>query len=188
MKELFWILSLSRFKKDYNRLKEQLICQLSALLKYDWERSKKEVQGEPLRLVRLLCVIATPVFLALSLVCYIEEQRIKAISVIIFVVVICCTVMGLIEFAAKEGSASHKNNFVALYVIEEIAMGIMVVIAVIHIPQELRNGYMGASCFTGFLAIGLRLLENLQKAFENAKYCDCVKKIGDKYAGTADCK
>ena len=33
-------------KKDYLQLKEKLIEYLSLLLKYDWERSKKEVYGE----------------------------------------------------------------------------------------------------------------------------------------------
>ena len=38
-------------EEEYANLKEQLINYLSLLLKYDWERSKSEVYGEPIKIL-----------------------------------------------------------------------------------------------------------------------------------------
>lgn len=44
-------------KKEFDGLKNELILYLSALLKYDWERSKKEVYGNMIKFVSLLFLI-----------------------------------------------------------------------------------------------------------------------------------
>lgn len=169
-------------KKEYVKLREQLICQLSALLKYDWERSKKEVQGEPLRMVRLLCIIATPIFLMLSLIYYYNDHLMKMFPTIILIAAISCVVMGMIEITVKEGLILNKSWCIAVYTGAEVVMVIVVIIAAFHIPKEIRNGYMGVACLTGVLAIGLRLMQNLQRAIDNNTYSDCVKKIEEKYS------
>lgn len=45
-------------EKEYGDLKNQLILYLSLLLKYDWERSKKEVHGEPWQIIGNMFAVA----------------------------------------------------------------------------------------------------------------------------------
>ena len=40
---------------------------------------------------------------------------------------------------------------------------------------------MYSAILTAFVAGGLRVIENLQTAFENMKYCECIRKIEEKY-------
>ena len=54
-------------EEEYDDLKNQLILYLSLLLKYDWERSKKEVHGEPWKIVGNMFAIAALIFLEIGL-------------------------------------------------------------------------------------------------------------------------
>lgn len=53
-------------KEEYDEQKQRMILYLSALLKYDWERSKKEVYGEPMRGVGYAFAVGASIFLAIG--------------------------------------------------------------------------------------------------------------------------
>lgn len=55
-------------KEEYEEQKQRMILYLSALLKYDWERSKKEVYGEPMRVVGYAFAVGASIFLAFGFV------------------------------------------------------------------------------------------------------------------------
>ena len=59
-------------QNDYENCREKLILFLGLLLKDDWEKAKKEVNGEPARGIIAICLVLEVAFLWIGVMC-IEE-------------------------------------------------------------------------------------------------------------------
>lgn len=168
-------------QKEYDILKEKLICYLSALLKYDWERSKKEVHGEPIGFIRGICIVAMIFFFSLSLLDYVGAEREKAVPQIVFLVVCLCVIAVCLEMAFKDVVVTYTKKNIVVYVVVELIILIAIIVSGIYVAQQIGNEYMNCAFFAAFVADGFRIIENLLKVFDNVKYCECVRGIEAKY-------
>ena len=89
--------------------------------------------------------------------------------------------MFFIELGFKDGVYINTKMNLVIYVMAEIfVLGVIVVVGG-FIARKISNEYMYSEILTVFVAGGLRVIESLQTAFENMKYCECIRKIEEKY-------
>lgn len=160
-------------REDYPQLKEKLIVFLSLLLKYDWERSKKEVSGEP-----RLAIAYLMVFLAIGFGIYglykisgkNLERALPDISLILFLLIFTVMMIRMVKNSGKE-----------LWI--DILLIVMSVVGAfeIKIQVDLQDGgYLIVAVILVFLASCMWLMEEVKMYFEKKMYKKLVTGIWKK--------
>lgn len=158
-------------KEDFPILKEELIEYLSLLLKYDWERSKKEVYGEPrLALAYLMDIFATG-FWGYGL--YILsgdnlQNAIPDICLIIFFLIFGCVMLKMAKTARGE------NIVIDIILMTSI---ISLGIEITHQEDLYSNRYLLVGTVLAFLASCIQFMEELKIYMEKKIYQKSVENV-----------
>lgn len=159
---------------EYDELKDQLIIYLSLLLKYDWERSKKEVYGNPLQLVGYVMSAITLLLFTMGLIEMAGDKVMTEVPVIIQILLLCVCSIVLIAYMTKVERKSGKAR-VILYPL--LLIGILIGLAVICAQNPaLSNSYTESAIIAGVFATGIQLLIEVVEIFDCKMYQCCVSK------------
>lgn len=167
---------------DYDNLKQRLIYYLSALLKYDWERSKKEVYGEPLTIIVYILNFIALGFLAIGLMQVLGKNITEVLPDISVILLIIIGVALLLSTAKKDVIKQGGRKEIA-----NAAYPFVLLLGVIFLLGQQKNkltenAYFEAACVAGVFAGGLRFVITLNQYFAKDNYQCTINKI-DKLEG-----
>lgn len=159
---------------DYDLLKEQLILYLALLLKYDWERSKKEVLGESLKLIIYALVTMTVAFGAYGVYEMYAAQgdRLEqSLPDIVLIITLGIVTVVILRIANRDKKTWTMVDFVG-YLLICVYVGYKVV------TLKGQNNYIHTASFCGIAAmILLFMIEFTNWLFGTVTYVGHVKKI-----------
>ena len=169
--------------EDYIPLKKRMAFYLSALLKYDWERSKKEVYGNVLQFIgRIFAVVAFALFF-IALVQQYKENLIEVLPDILIVLFLLIWAVIVVSLCWKWAKISDEPDTIRAYVkfaiLSSVLLGAFAKIA-FTIQENNENEYIKAFLIVFLLFIGLQLLAELQKMQENISYREFIRKYDQK--------
>lgn len=165
--------------EDYIPLKKRMAFYLSALLKYDWERSKKEVYGNVLQFIgRIFAVVAFALFF-IALVQQYKENLFEVLPDILIVLFLLIWAVIVVSLCWKWIELSKELNtskaYIKFGICSAILLGAFAKIA-FTIQENNENKYILAFLIAFLLFIGVQLLVELQKMQENIYYREFIRK------------
>lgn len=169
--------------EDYIPLKKRMAFYLSALLKYDWERSKKEVYGNVLQFIgRIFAVVAFALFF-IALVQQYKENLFEVLPDILIVLFLLIWAVIVVSLCWKWIELSKELNtskaYIKFGICSAILLGAFAKIA-FTIQENNENEYILAFLIVFLLFIGVQLLVELQKMQENIYYREFIRKYDQK--------
>ena len=161
-------------KNEYDRLKKKMIFYLSVLLKYDWERSKKEVSGNALQFMgRIFAIVA---FILLT-VGSIKGYKTPYVFMIVLLL-LWATIMVSICWKSERISEkpSKKIAYISFFVllVGILASFFFVACAIKKLVKD-QDGYILAAFVAFYLFISLQVLVEFQKMMDNIFYRDFIQ-------------
>lgn len=159
-------------EKEYGDLKNQLILYLSLLLKYDWERSKKEVHGEPWQIIGNMFAVAALVFLEIGLY-QISKDAVPGLEMALFL-------LGIVFVFSKTKKETRKNNLQRVLLYSALPLGGLIILAVVPCVEKseiLSQQYISLSIIAAYFSAAIQLLVDLTDVFERHTYECCINKI-----------
>lgn len=164
---------------EYDALKEQLIIYLSLLLKYDWERSKKEVYGNPFQMVGYVLSAITLMLFTMGLIKMAGDNIMTEVPVIIEILLISVCSIILMAYMVK---AERKSGKVRGVFYPLLLLGIFILLAV-QCPgiPALKNSYMETAIIAGVFAAGMQLVIEVAEIFDRQIYQCYVRKCTENF-------
>lgn len=179
-------------QNDYEKCREKLILFLSLLLKDDWEKAKKEVNGEPTRGIIAICLVLAAVFLWIGLF---DEYGVKiedmgkvgrgflytspGMSVIIMGVIASMLMIRTVKQCSDKSKISTivKNNVIWI---------IMIIVGMIYIQfGKPKSVFIIASIMMIIFAGVMLLFDDLNEYFRIDKYKKYIEKIDKNSNGSS---
>lgn len=169
--------------EDYIPLKKRMAFYLSALLKYDWERSKREVYGNTLQFIGRIFAVVAFALLTVGLFQEYEDIRLRflpAILCFLFFLIWCVVVIALCWKKEKISENSNTGSAYRIFgFLTTVTLGGFVVIAAGFI-WTFKSQYFLAACVAFGIFLSFQLLEEWQKIQENIFYREFIRKYDKK--------
>lgn len=162
-------------EKEYDDLKNQLILYLSLLLKYDWERSKKEVHGEPWKIVGNMFAIAALIFLEIGLY-QLSNNAVPGLEMALLL-------LGVVLVLSKAKKETRKNKPYKVLLYSALPLGCVLFLTVAYRFAKidiLKQQYIVLAVIAAYFATAILLMVDLSEMFEMDIYESCIDKISGK--------
>lgn len=159
-------------EEEYDDLKNQLILYLSLLLKYDWERSKKEVHGEPWKIVGNMFAIAALIFLEIGLY-QLSNNAVPGLEMALLLLGVV-----LVLSKAKKETGKNKPYKVLLYSMLPLGCVLFLVVAYRFAKIDvLQQPYIEMAVIAAYFATAIQIMIDVTEMFEMDTYEVCINKI-----------
>lgn len=170
---------------QYEELKSQMEKYLSALLKYDWERSKKEVYGNAMKRLGYVFLLVAAALFTCGLALLVEDEsklHLLTISTVVEILVMIIGTVMLIEQLSVTSMIYKRGKSMCSYIVGRFAIMVFYIGAgakiVSAVPSHtISYPCIAASVVVAIFAVGILTIEDFLELSGEAQYCRLVQDL-----------